>query len=236
MGENKAKTKSAMLSELESIKGLLLEDDDIPILQEVIDQQVDSADLNIEHENSANFDEDLDLDELHPDTEPAPPKVATQPSAKPATRIIVEQQPDFFSSIHDADTAEELLDSLDDLEEKTSRITAPKNQADNLKSNRPSLAKPLGENPFLPQHIRERLHGNNPPPLFASETARKIATTSRPITQLGSTQSRLTNRPNSPQQELIDSIVAKVMPEIEKELRQRLESMSRSMLDELNRH
>jgi hypothetical protein len=264
MGETKAKTKSAMLTELESIKGLLLEDDDIPILQEVIDQQLGSADpsfsssassyqgagsdqnysldhesrfdqaTSFDHQDSANFDDDLHFDEPHTN-EPASTKTPAELAAKPAARVIVEQQRDFFSSIHDADTAEELLDSLDDLEEKTSRITAQKNQADSLRANRPVLAKPLGENPFLPQHIRERLHGNNPPPLFASETARKIATTSRPVTQLGSTQSRFANRPNNAQQELIDSIVARVMPEIEKELRQRLESMSRSMLDELNR-
>jgi len=268
MGENKAKTKSAMLNELESIKGLLLEDDDIPILQEVIDQQAE-ADTSgfyssgfdssgFDNEESLDFDKEeiagvktqdagfkttnADFDEeLHFD-EPSLTEAGMSANAdielanKSAARVIVEQQQDFFSSIHDADTAEELLDSLDDLEQKTSRITAHKSQADNFKSHRPQLAKPLGENPFLPQHIRERLHGNNPPPLFASEAARKIAITSRPVTQLGSTQSRFSNRTNNPQQDLIDSILAKVMPEIEKELRQRLESMSRSMLDELNRH
>jgi len=234
MGENKAKTKSAMLSELESIKGLLLEDDDIPILQEVIDQQAQVESADTHEEQSADFDEDLHFDEPPLNQPASPAKSIADLANKSAARVIVEQQQDFFSSIHDADTAEELLDSLDHLEEKTSRITAQK--SDNLKSHRPQLAKPLGENPFLPQHIRERLHGNNPPPLFASETARKIATTSRPVTQLGSTQSRFSSRPTNPQQELIDSIVAKVMPEIEKELRQRLESMSRSMLDELNRH
>jgi hypothetical protein len=230
MGEDKAKTKSAMLSELESIKGLLLEDDDIPILQEVIEQQAASE----SQVSDADFDEDLHFDEV-----PSAPAVATRAAAepaKPAARVIVEQQQDFFSSIQDADTAEELLDSLDDLEAKTSRITAQKTAFENSKAGRPSLAKPMGENPFLPQHIRDRLHGNNPPPLFASETARKIATTSKPVTQLGNTQSRFAgHRPTSSQQELIDSIVAKVLPEIEKELRQRLESMSRSILDELNR-
>jgi hypothetical protein len=229
MGEDKAKTKSAMLSELESIKGLLLEDDDIPILQEVIEQQSAS-------ESEAS---DADLEDLHFDEAPSAPSVATSVAAEPVTsaaRVIVEQQQDFFSSIHDADTAEELLDSLDDLEAKTARITTQKTAFENSKTGRPSLAKPMGENPFLPQHIRDRLHGNNPPPLFASETARKIATTSKPLTQLGNTQSRFAgHRPTNSQQELIDSIVAKVLPEIEKELRQRLESMNRNMLDELNR-
>lgn len=233
MGENKAKTKSAMLSELESIKGLLLEDDDIPILQEVIDHHADDRTTDFHQDQDTDFDEDLHFDE--PEPTPAA-RMLNEQGNKTSARVIVEQQQDFFSSIQDADTAEELLDSLDDLEAKTSRITAQKSQADLLKSNRPQLAKPLGENPFLPQHIRERLHGNNPPPLFASETARKIATSSRPITQLGSTQSRLSSRTGNPQQELIDSIVTKVMPEIEKELRQRLESMTRNMLDELNRH
>lgn len=213
MGDNTAKTKSAMLNELESIKGLLLEDDDIPILQEIIEQEPEM-----------------------PAEITASSAVKSQPETSSAARVIVEQQQDFFSSIQDADTAEELLDSLDDLETKTSRITAQKTTFDSSKTHRASLAKPMGENPFLPQHIRERLHGNNPPPLFASETARKIATTSKPMTQLGNTQPRFSSaRPTNSQQELIDSIVAKVLPEIEQELRQRLESMSRTMLDELNR-
>jgi hypothetical protein len=36
---NPTKTKAAMLNELESIKGLLLEQDDIPILQEEVLEQ-----------------------------------------------------------------------------------------------------------------------------------------------------------------------------------------------------
>lgn len=242
MGEDKAKTKSAMLNELESIKGLLLEDDDIPILQEVIEQQTEDThsakDLAFDDEGLDNEFDDEHFDEAD-FAEPAPAasftgRPTSESANKPTARVIVEQQQDFFSSIHDTDTAEELLDSLDNLEEKTSRIAAHKHLAD--KPARPQLAKPVGENPFLPEHIRARLHGNNPPPLFASETARKIANTSKPVTQLGSTQSRFASRLSNAQQELIDSVIARVLPDIEKELRQRLEGMSRSMLDELNKH
>lgn len=209
MGNDKSKTKSAMLSELESIKGLLLEDDDIPILQEVIEPQV--ADLP---------------DPLEPDI-------------TLASRIIVEQQQDFFVADDDElDTGEDLLDSLDDLEEKTGQLTQNKSADINKPSaSRPNLTKASGENPFLPEHIRARLHGNNPPPSFAAATARKIAGSARPVTQLGNLQAREpANRSANMQQDIIDSIVARMMPEMEKELRQRLEALSKAMLDELNKY
>ena len=213
MGNDTSKTKSAMLSELESIKGLLLEDDDIPILQEVIE----------------------------------PPARARPPEseAKHTARLLVEEQQDFFHSGDtpaDADeelpdTSEDLLDSLDDLEEKTAQFGTGKPQ-ENYRptANRVSMPKATGENPFLPEHIRARLHGNNPPPLFATETAKKIAGSARPVTQLGSLQERSKiGRAIGTQQDIIDSIIARMMPEIEKELRQRLEAMSKNMLDEMNK-
>jgi len=213
MGNDKSKTKSAMLSELESIKGLLLEDDDIPILQEVIEPPAQS----------------------HP----------SDSEAKAAARVIVEQQQDFFNADDELsdvdedllDTGEDLLDSLDDLEEKTTQLTTSKPQENFRQAiTRPTIPKATGENPFLPEHIRARLHGNNPPPLFAAEAARKIAGSARPVTQLGNLQPRnQTSRPNSMQQDIIDSVIARMMPEIEKELRQRLETMSKAMLDELNK-
>ena len=107
---------------------------------------------------------------------------------------------------------------------------------DHAKSNSPraSTVKASGENPFLPEHIRARLHGNNPPPSFAQSTARRIASTSRPTTLLGSTSApNEQEKSQSIQQELIDGIIKKMMPEIEKELRQRLTLMSESLLQEL---
>jgi hypothetical protein len=106
--------------------------------------------------------------------------------------------------------------------------------------NRNSLAKATGENPFLPEHIRARLHGNNPPPLFEAETARKIATTNTPTRQLGNVFSVSganagIDQPSGHRRDIIDSIIEKMMPEIEKELRNRLEIMTKNLLDELDK-
>lgn len=207
MVDNNNKTKTAMLTELESIKGLLQEEDDIPILQEVID------------------------------ADPAANLSQRSLGAAPAARAITEQQQDFFAPPSSGDNSADLLASLNDLEAKTAVITAGKAHAEAAKPARPSLAKATGENPFLPEHIRARLHGNNPPPLFAAEAAKKIARSSRPTTQLGSFSMRSQpEHSHSAQQDIIDSIIARIMPELELELRERLELMSREMLDELNKH
>jgi hypothetical protein len=238
MGDTKTKTKAAMLNELESIKGLLLEEDDIPILQEVIEHQTAHT-------------------PTHPKPEHNEPEEKATPKTTVETKTIYEEQQDFFSSplytpphtevdhidsaeTYPIDSANDLLETLRDLEKHTEEVTASK-LPDNQKSvfARPSLAKATGENPFLPEHIRARLHGNNPPPLFANETARKIATTSAPSRQLGNTFSfgaaGNAVKTNNYQQDIIDSIIEKMMPDIERELRNRLETMSKNMLDELNR-
>ncbi|RYY04296.1 MAG: hypothetical protein EOO53_02970 [Gammaproteobacteria bacterium] len=234
MGENKNKTKAAMLNELESIKGLLLEEDDIPILQEVIEQQVTPAaspELSLFQNESIQKKPVQDLN--------IPAKAVVE------SKTIYEEQQDFFSSLLPDDSShfdddEGLLDTLDELEKHTAEVTANKFSSDaNKAATRPSLAKATGENPFLPEHIRARLHGNNPPPLFAKETARKIATSSIPSRQLGNTFSVTNTHSAKPisshQQDIIDSIIDKMMPEIEKELRNRLEIMSKNLLDDLDK-
>jgi hypothetical protein len=177
MGDT-TKTKAAMLNELESIKGLLLAADDIPILQEEV----------------------------------------FEASAAASTKTRFEEQQDFFHA-HSHSHLNQHPES-----HKTSS------------AERPQLAKAMGENPFLPEHIRARLHGNNPPPLFAAETAHKIAHSSSPSRQLGNTFSAASSaRAQHQQQDIIDSIIAKLLPEIEQELRARLEQMSKHLLDELQR-
>lgn len=226
---NTTKTKAAMLNELESIKGLLLEEDDIPILQEEVAEQ---------------------------QAEPTP-SIASEPESettltaqtKAARKAIFEEQQDFFHSSHSSHDHQavttaamelvetELLDTLSELEKHTAEVTAGKPIKESHKHSfeRPNLAKATGENPFLPEHIRARLHGNNPPPLFANVTARKIATSSVPSRQLGNTFAVGNNVKSHHQQDIIDSIIEKMMPEIEQELRSRLELMSKSILDELNK-
>ncbi|HOY23293.1 MAG TPA: hypothetical protein PK002_09060 [Cellvibrio sp.] len=236
---NTTKTKAAMLNELESIKGLLLEEDDIPILQEeVLEQQTEPTSAA---------------------AGPQAPETKMAAQAKAATRTIFEEQQDFFQSHsisetnhnhsdHEAATAaamdlvdRELLDTLNELEKHTAEVTAGKPIKDSHKHTfeRPNLAKATGENPFLPEHIRARLHGNNPPPLFANVTARKIANSSVPSRQLGNTLTVGSSAKSNHQQDIIgnviESIIEKMMPEIELELRSRLELMSKNLLDELNK-
>src|SRR5690554_2905198 len=69
MADNKVKTKTAILQELESIKGLLFEQDDIPILQEIIDENgeltlsiPDALNPNAVNQETLNQE---DLDALH---------------------------------------------------------------------------------------------------------------------------------------------------------------------------
>ena len=204
---DKSKRKAAMLLELESIKGLLRDEDDIPILQEVPDHYVPEPEQN------------------------------QNPGAAKARG----EQRDFFNSASMQDSAAKLLDSLSDFEKTTSNLTANKTFSP---AKQPPLAKANGENPFLPEHIRSRLHGNNPPPLFEIETARKIATTSKPKTFLGSTEvgdsssypiptPTATPKLNMSQHAMIEDIVDNLLPVLEKELRERLEFMTKEMLEDL---
>ena len=136
MGDNKTKTKAAMLDELESIKDLLLEEDDIPILQEVI-----------EHKHAPEI--------KAPKASAQEPR--TTPKITPDVKTVFEEQQDFFNSptadmskALPADHDKELLDTLGELEKHTAEVTANKFSADNNKiGNRTSsLAKATGENPF----------------------------------------------------------------------------------------
>lgn len=221
---DKSKRKAAMLLELESIKGLLRDEDDIPILQEA-------------HEHDIPQEHDL---EEHYAPEPTHAQVTTPARAR-------GEQRDFFNSSSMQDSATKLLDSLSDFEKVTSNVTANK-PAPTIKQ--PPLAKANGENPFLPEHIRSRLHGNNPPPLFEIEAARKIATTSKPKTLLGSTSlgdsypipstapaaapaPAPVPKLNMSQHAMIEDIVDNLLPILEKELRERLEFMTKEMLEDL---
>lgn len=178
---NTHKTKAEMLQELESIKGLLLEEEDIPILQ-----PADYADLQ-------------------------PP--TTSPVMRPHASVLPGQG--------------SLFDDPGSLKPATTNSIPPINVQPN-KAVAPAMAnriptKPSGENPFLPEHIRQRLHGNNPPPLFEYETARKIATSTQ---QFQST-------PKISRHQLVNDVINSLMPDIETELRHRLFAMSTEDLEQL---
>jgi hypothetical protein len=185
------KTKAEILQELESIKGLLLEEDDIPILQDMEGE-----------------DESLD-DELHPE----PPVLITRhQSVLPGQGSLFDEPKSAVAKI-----AQQLNASAPAAQEyKKSGFTA-------YSSSTQPLAKASGENPFLPQHIRERLHGNNPPPLFEYEAAKKIISSTK----------NTAHKTNKPRQYLMEEVMLSMMPQIERELRHRLFSMSVEDLEKL---
>lgn len=145
MAERKGDTKDTLLNELESIKGLLQDEDDIPILSEVIES-------------------------IEPLSDDSP------------------RQPSLFQS-------------------SPSRSGEPK--------RRPaSITRASGENPFLPEHIRARLHGNRPPPLVED--------------LLDSGTDASTTRAA-----LIDEVIQASLPDIEARLRARLYALSDEQLQDL---
>ena len=214
---NSNKTKAEILQELESIKGLLLEEDHIPILQDMeskLDEQLERF--------SEIPDEDAHLD---------PPLLTSRHES------VLPGQGSLFD---DANVAiAKIVDQLNSNasnspnpyrvpatpEQPKTAFGAPlssTNRNASAMEHRP-LAKASGENPFLPQHIRERLHGNNPPPLFEYETAKKIINSTK----------NMANKTNKPRQYLVEEVMLSIMPQLERELRQRLFAMSVEDLEKL---
>ncbi len=167
MPQNPQKTRGEILSELESIKGLLLEEDDIPILQEV--------------DHLASIKQPL-----------------SQSPNKPA-------QP--------GGTQTSIFDEIDKIPLITEIAT--------LEPTKPPMPKAIGENPFLPQHIRERLHGNNPPPIFDFDMPQK---TPSGLTSKAHTENR---------HDLVNNLINRYLPQIEQELRLKLLAMTEDELKKL---
>lgn len=234
---DKHKTKAEILQELESIKGLLLEEDDIPILQETEPYEWHPEPISKE----ASIQKEAPPQEQPLQQEP--PQVSL-PDEEPVYRqheSVLPGQGSLFDeapanqtpSIPDStpssssafsQTAASHLSSTQEQKKPGFAANLPPLHSAPKPSSAPrSLAKASGENPFLPQHIRERLHGNNPPPLFEYETAKKIVSATKHIA----------HKVNKPRQHLVDEVIHAVMPQIESELRQRLFAMSVEELEKL---
>jgi hypothetical protein len=195
------KTKAEILQELESIKRLLLEEDDIPILQEM---EGEDEILNEEF----NLEPPL-LNNLHESVLPGQGSLFIADQLSTSSPLSADQ-----STHHSSVTQEH---------KKTGFAAHPGGTHTGTHSDHRPLAKASGENPFLPQHIRERLHGNNPPPLFEYETAKKIINSSKNIA----------HKTNKPRQYLVEEVMLSMMPQIERELRHRLFAMSVEDLEKL---
>lgn len=293
MVDNKSKTKAAMMQELESIKGLLLDDDEIPILQEVIDSHIKPG-------TPQPTISKRDLDELHSQFEvlsqtiagktatptSPPPRQSvpdSRPTAKPElkpgnhsqtsaglldafTRASQHQpdnpkpsspavrQPSLFQEEAAEKTLEEIGDNingqanewathnhaqLQESADEKNREAHALTDFDNLNQSpadafhhlqRTPLAKASGENPFLPQHIRARLHGNNPPPLFDLSASKNLPLGASKISDQPKASVRMEE---TARDVLIKQVIAAVLPQAEKELRQRLHELSQEELQQL---
>ncbi len=182
MDREKEKTKTELLSELESIQGLLL--DDIPLLNEVINKTEAGVKLNksakphVLHSAPSlqgSEEENYELD------------LGSAPSDGSENNLTMESQQALFS-LHGYDA--------DIPQSKTNAQT--------------TTIKAVGENPFLPQHIRERLKGNR-----AAEFAPNATD------------------PIDSQSALIEELINSVMPQLEAQLRLKLTNMTDEQLQQL---
>lgn len=160
MAKRKGDAKDTLLDELESIKGLLQNEDEIPVLNEVIDT-----------------------------LEPVPPHQQRQGS------LLLNPAPIAAPPEPESVTAQTASD-------------APAAEAESIR--RPPST--LGENPFLPAHIRARLKGNRhavdstPPPFPPEPTSR---------------------------QQLIQDVIHSCLPDIERRLLARLDTLTEAQLRQL---
>ncbi len=216
---NSNKTKAEILQELESIKGLLLEEDDIPILQEtefVLEEPGNQQQSSLRASPYTSHESVL----------PGQASLFEESGKITNNTTIHTTETDNkrhgFASHLSTPTHQQPTNPLQTSQPQNISLQTNPLQTNPLQTSRP-LAKASGENPFLPQHIRERLHGNNPPPLFEYETAKKILNATKNVA----------HKINHPRQHLVDEVIKSMMPQIESELRHRLFAMSVDDLEKL---
>jgi hypothetical protein len=203
---NTNKTKAEMLQELESIKGLLLEEDDIPILQ---DAEFIAEESN--HPAQSEIKQPASPYTTHESVLPGQGSLFEEAHQASHAHISHTQKPDQHTTAQSADQ-----------DHKKHGFASHLSNTTHSQAARPQV-KATGENPFLPQHIRERLHGNNPPPLFEYEAAKKIVNATKAIAP----------KTGRPRQQLVDDVLKSLMPQVERELRHRLFAMSVDDLEKL---
>jgi len=252
----KVKTKAAMLEELESLRGLLLEEDEIPILQEVIEPHPATNQVEKPLSSQALHQLQDDFKALSQAmTEKQQAIKASQPAQSAASAATSASLLEAFTraSQQHAQTLnkpatttkavqEDLPLNFDGVEEPSLKSAEPghsepekpveteKNEekpADRWSTQktspaRPALTKAQGENPFLPQHIRARLHGNRPLPSFDLPKVEPVANPK--IEDMNQPASR---------QALVDALVEASLPRIERELRDKLATLSQETLKRL---
>lgn len=246
----KVKTKAAMLEELESLKGLLREEDEIPILQEVIEARpatgramgpatgptMERRDKPLSAQALHQLQDDFTaLSQTMTGKAPTVKKQEPSPTTSASLLEAFTRASQHEAEGHKALSSPRAMQTdlpLDFDEEESPALSGPDTQSadklqtdrlvnDRLQSARQPLTRAQGENPFLPQHIRARLHGNRPMPSF--ELAKPEPVTLKPEE----------TPPPSSRQALVDALVDATLPRLERELREKLASMSQETLKRL---
>lgn len=210
-----------------------LEEVDIPVLEEVYTPatpQTDSGPLPVV---------DLNDDNPAPTSDPLPllteedlPLSTKEPASFTVGPDVVPEAPADVESTGNSEAAEE--PQADTAAAPAAAIAAarpfaprtPEFKAQELRQrlgNKRPLVEPRGENPFLPQHIRDRLHSQKALVDIIRESPSPAAD---PVASSPDAQSAAEPLPKVLPQEklnqLIDGLVAIYLPKIETELRARL--------------
>ncbi len=232
--QQKGKNRAAILQELESIKGLLVDEEDIPVLQEVID----SAEAHLDEGESLDDEELQELQQAYRDLLQAQEELVDETEAAsetPAptadeTPVRTEVQTSLFdddvSQPEDEPDASFGAPSTEASASKPEATKAPSNESRSATSRRPGVTKATGENPFLPAHIRARLHGNRPPPLF--EPLTPMPTPTNQASKVSAPADRVSRAL------VTDALVNEFLPQIEAALRHRLKAMTDEQLRQLS--
>ncbi len=216
MAETKEKShknsKHAMLRELEDIKdSLRSEDINIPILTDTVNDKTPPV------EEQLAFDEKLIFDEADEDEE-----VALQFGDDSELDEEALLRAAYRETLNGAPILEGQQSLFDDDIHRTGVRQAINSEDYEL------LPTARGENPFLPQHIRDRLsQGKNS---FLEEIAMVSASLNRNTRlsehPLDPNRAEISppksSKPNLDQQILVDELVAHYLPQIEKDLRRKL--------------
>lgn len=253
MAGNNQKTRKAILGELESIKELLQDEAEIPLLDDTIEippaarstkRQSGAASPNptnpekpaasgaktraateVPDETDVEAEEvDIPvLDQIIPDPDASDKQPATAPRADTqvthanAGSASAPAQQQLFGESGETRQSPQHTGSA-----RSSAVSKPNNSARKEPS---TTASKTDENPFLPKHIRERLHTNKKlvDVIKASHTADKTA----PSASSATTQKKnpLTGDTPTAEEALIEELVAEFIPKIETELRRRLENL-----------
>lgn len=236
--QQKGKNRAAILQELESIKGLLVDEEDIPVLQEVID----NAEAHLEGDETFDDDDLQELQQAYRDLLLAQETVedgqetATEAPAFESTESAAPDRTEVQTSLFDTDLTQPedeadapSFETPDKAPEPEPEIgPPPEPESRGSAPRRPGVTKATGENPFLPAHIRARLHGNRPPPLFEPLTP-----SPQPPQSAGKASNSSESRDSVKRALLTDELVAEFLPQIETALRERLQAMTEEQIQQL---